>query len=209
MEPSKSFAAEFLAYARERLLTPKILVLAAAVAACAAVASSAQHPELTAPLTFLLAWQFRLWDDLEDLGFDRVLHPQRVLVRSAVPRAFAATAAASMLAVGAALALTERTLAYAGLIATLAAGYRLLRRAPQRRLLRAHWVLAKYPAFVFLAAWQPVAARAVPAAALVYLVLCVIEIADDPGLRGMREARALAVAEALAIAGIIVYGAFL
>lgn len=212
MEPSRSFAAEFLAYARERLLTPKILVLAGAAAACAAVASRAQHPEITAPLAFLLVWQFRLWDDLEDLGFDRVVHPGRVLALSAAPRAFGATVVASVLAVGAALALAAgpaRALAYAVLAAALAAGYRLLRNAPQRRLLRAHWVLAKYPAFVFLAAWQPVIERAVPAAALLYLVLCLIEIADDPVLRGMREARALAVAEGIAIAGIIVYGAYL
>jgi hypothetical protein len=212
VEPSKSFAAELLAYARERLLAPRILVLGGAVAACAAVASRAQHPELTAPLAFLMVWQFRLWDDLEDLGFDRVLHPGRVLVLSAAPRAFGAAVIASVLAVGTALALTAgvgRALTYAVLAAVVASGYRLLRKAPQRRLLRTHWVLAKYPAFVFLAAWQPVIGRAVLVAALVYLVLCLIEIADDPGLRGMREARALAVAEGIAIAGIIVYGAFL
>ena len=212
MELSKSFAAEFLAYARERLLTPKILTLGGAVAACATVASRAQHPELTAPLAFVLVWQFRLWDDLEDLGFDRVYHPERLLVRSAALRAFAATAAASMLAVGATLALAAgagRALAYAVLVALFAAGYRLFREAPHRRLLRAHWVLAKYPALVFLAAWQPVSGRAAAVAALLYLMLCLIEIADDPGMRDMREARALAVAEGIAIAGIIVYGVLL
>jgi hypothetical protein len=211
VEPSKSFAAELLAYARERLLTPRILVLGGAVAACAAIASRAQHPELTAPLAFLMVWQFRLWDDLEDLGFDRVLHPRRVLVLSAASRAFAATMVASVLTVGAVLAApgVGRALAYAALVALFAGGYRLLRKAPQRRLLHAHWVLAKYPAFVFLAAWQPVNGRAVPVAALLYLMLCLIEIADDPGLRGMREAHALAVAEGIAIAGIVVYGVFL
>jgi hypothetical protein len=60
---------------------------------------------------------------------------------------------------------------------------------------------------VALAAWQPVPERVVPAAALVYLVLCLIEIIDDPELRVMREARALAVAEGIAIAGIVIYGA--
>jgi len=211
VEPSKSFAAEFLAYARERLVAPRILVLGAAVAACAAVASGAQHPEVSAPLAFLLVWQFRLWDDLNDLGVDRVLHPGRVLVRSAALRGFAATVVAGVLAVGLTLALVAgaaRALAYAGLVAAFAAGYRLLRGSP-RRLLRAHWVLAKYPAIVFLAAWHPVIGRAGPVAVLLYLVLCLIEITDDSGLRGLREARAVAAAEAIAIAGIIVYMVFL
>jgi len=211
VEPSKSFAAEFLAYALERLVAPRILVLGAAVAACAAVASGSQHPEVSAPLAFLLVWQFRLWDDLNDLCVDRVLHPGRVLVRSTALRGFGATVVAGVLAVGLALALgagAARALAYAGLVAAFAAGYRLLRGSP-RRLLRAHWVLAKYPAFVFLAAWHPVIGRAGPVAVLLYLVLCLIEITDDSGLRGLREARAVAAAEAIAIAGIIVYMVFL
>ena len=210
MEPSKSFAAEFLAYARERLLSPKILVLAAAVAACAAIASRTQRPEISAPLAFLLVWQFRLWDDLEDLGFDRVHHPERTTVLSVVPRAFWATAMASLFLAGLAIALASggaQALAFAGLVAVLGGGYRLTRRFPQNRLARAHLVLAKYPAFAFLAAWEPAFQRAVPAAALLYLVLCLLEIVDDPALRGMREARALATAEAIAIAGIIAYGA--
>lgn len=210
MEPSKSFAAEFGAYTIERLLRPKILVLAAVVAACAAIASRTQRPEISAPLAFLFVWQFRLWDDLEDLGFDRVHHPERIVVLSGASHAFWAAEVGSLFLAGAALALISGAapaIAYAGLVAALGAAYHLMRRAPQRRLLRAHLVLSKYPAFAFLAAWQPAFQRAAPAAALLYLALCVIEIADDPALRGTREARALAAAEAIAIAGIIIaYG---
>jgi 4-hydroxybenzoate polyprenyltransferase len=156
-------------------------------------------------------WSFRLWDDLEDLGFDRLHHPERTLVLSESPRAFVLTAVAGILLAGVAVALAAgAALVYACLVTILAIAYRLTRRAPRQRLARAHVVLAKYPAFVFLAAWQPLPARAAPAAALLYLVLCLIEIAEDPVLRAQRRARAFAVAEGIAIAGIIiVYGAAL
>jgi 4-hydroxybenzoate polyprenyltransferase len=209
VEPSKSFAPDLLAYASERLLTPRVLALVAAVAAGAALGSGARRLETTLPLAFLLVWAFRLWDDLEDLPFDRAHHPARTLVLSGAGHGFRAAAVAGLLACCAALAFVSgatAVLAFLGLVAALAAGYRLLRGA-RRRLLRAHCVLAKYPAFVALAAWQPVPERVVPAAALVYLVLCLIEIIDDPELRVMREARALAVAEGIAIAGIVIYGA--
>jgi 4-hydroxybenzoate polyprenyltransferase len=212
MEPSRSFVAEFRDYARERLLQPRILGLVAAVVVSAAFASRSRNPEITAPLGFLLVWTFRIWDDLEDLPYDRVHHPERTLVRSAVPRPFAVAATAALLLTGIALALatgTPQALVYGVLVAAFGLGYRLLGRAPQRRLLRAHLVLAKYPAFTVLAAWQPAPAHTALAASLLYLALCLIEISDDPALRAMREARAIAAAEGIAIAGILIYGIFL
>jgi hypothetical protein len=47
----------------------------------------------------------------------------------------------------------------------------------------------------------------VPVAAVLYLGLCLFEVLDDPVLRGIRAGRALVVAEGIAIAGILAYGA--
>jgi hypothetical protein len=208
VEPSGSFAADFLGYARQRLLQPRIVALAAAVAACAVSASAAPRPGYAIPMALILVWQFRLWDDLEDLPFDRVHHPDRVLVATQMRRGFVAALAATLVLVGALLAIVaeaDQVLAYAVLVAALAAGYRIMRTAPDRRLVRAHLVLAKYPVFVLVAATQPV--QAVPVAGVLYLALCLFDLLDDPVLRRTRAARVLAVAEGIAIAGILAYGA--
>jgi 4-hydroxybenzoate polyprenyltransferase len=210
VERSGSFAADCLRYARQRLLRPRIVALAAAVAACSVFASSVLHPWYSIPAALILVWQYRLWDDLEDLPFDRVHHPDRILVITRMRWAFAGTVAATLALVGAILATVAepaQTFAYASLVAVLAAGYRMMKMAPHSRLVRSHLVLFKYPAFVFVAAAQPVFAQAVPVAGVLYLALCLFEVLDDPALRGMRGARTLAFAEGIAIAGILVYGA--
>jgi 4-hydroxybenzoate polyprenyltransferase len=209
-EPSRSFAADCLSYVRQRLLRPKIVALAAAVAACAMFVSGTPRLGFAVPAALALVWQFRLWDDLEDLPFDRIHHPERVLVASRTRGGFVAVVVATLVLVGTSLAVitgTAQTLAYAALVAASAAGYRILRTTPDRRLVRAHWVLTKYPMFVFVAATEPMLEHAVPVAVVLYLALCLLEVFDDPALRGMRAARTLAVAEAIAIAGILVYGA--
>jgi hypothetical protein len=207
VERSGSFAADCLSYARQRLLRPRIVALAAAVAACAVFASGVLHPWYSIPAALILVWQYRLWDDLEDLPFDRVHHPDRVLVVTRMRRGFVATVAATLVLVAGILAIVAeppQALAYAGLVAALAAGYRIMKTAPDHRLVRAHLVLAKYPVFVFVAATEPV--RAMPVAIVLYLGLCLFEVLDDPALRGMRAARTLVVAEGIAIAGILAYG---
>jgi len=209
-EPSGSFAADCLGYARQRLLRPRILALAAAVAACAVFVSGAPRPGFAIPAALILVWQFRLWDDLEDLPFDRIHHPDRVLGVTRIRGGFAVINAAGLLLAGATLAIVAeaaQALAYAALVAALAAGYRLMRTRPDRRLVRAHLVLVKYPVFVFVAAAPPVVSQAVPVAAVLYLGLCLFEVLDDPVLRGIRAGRALVIAEGIAIAGILAYGA--
>jgi 4-hydroxybenzoate polyprenyltransferase len=209
VEPSGSFAADFLTYAQQRLLRPRMAALVALVAACAVFASGVPRPGFAIPASLILVWQFRLWDDLEDLSFDRIHHPDRVLLVTGMRRTFAATLATTLAIAGAILFIVAdvaQALVYAALVAALAAGYRMMRAAPDRRLVRAHWVLVKYPVFVFAAATEPVFAQATPVAVVLYLALGLFEVLDDPTLRGMRAARALAFAEGIAIAGVLTYG---
>ncbi len=188
-EPSGSFATDCLSYARQRLLRPRIVALAAAVAACTTFVSGTPRLGFAVLAALALVWQFRLWDDLEDLPFDRIHHPDRVLVASRMRGGFVAVVVATLVLVGTSLAII------------------MLRTTPDRRLVRAHWVLTKYPMFVFVAATEPVLEHAVPVVVVLYLALCLLEVLDDPVLRGMRAARTLAAAEAIAIAGILAYGA--
>lgn len=210
MASSRSIAAELAAYTRTRLLRPRIVALAAIVGACATAASAARFEAapLSAILALALVWQFRLWDDLEDLAYDRAHHPQRVLASTGDLRTFWSALALSMVALGAALALKQNALhalLYSGFVAALAVAYRLLAARPSRRLLRSHLVLAKYPVFVWLAASSPESLRALALGAALYLALCLIEIIDDPALRSCRTARLVAVAEGLALAGMLGY----
>jgi 4-hydroxybenzoate polyprenyltransferase len=207
---SRSIAAELAAYARTRLLRPRIVALAVLVGACATAASAERFAAapLSAVLALALVCQFRLWDDLEDLAYDRAHHPQRVLATTASLRTFWSALVLSIVALGVALALTQgarHALLYSGLVAALAVAYRLLAAQPGRRLLRSHLVLAKYPAFVWLVASSPEALRALAIGAALYLALCLIEIIDDPALRSSRTARLVAVAEGLALAGMLGY----
>jgi hypothetical protein len=209
VEPSASFAADCLSYARQRLLRPRILALAAALAACAVFVSGVPRPGFALPAALILVWQFRLWDDLDDLPFDRIHHPDRVLVMTRMRLGFVATVAATLVLVGAILAIVAevaQALAFGALVAALAGGYRMMKTAPDRRLVRTHWVLIKYPVFVFVAATEPALEHALPEAVVLYLALCLFEVLDDPALRGMRAARTLAAAEGIAIAGILAYG---
>ena len=51
------------------------------------------------PAALVLVWQFRLWDDLEDLPFDRIHHPDRVLVASGMRGGFVVVVVATVVVV--------------------------------------------------------------------------------------------------------------
>jgi 4-hydroxybenzoate polyprenyltransferase len=157
-----------------------------------------------------LVWAFRLWDDLADLAYDRIHHPERKLVSSTTRPSFAAALGIVLAAAVGALVLAERprqALALGLLCAFLAAVYLPWRGRVDRRLMRAHLVLAKYPVFIYVAAVRPVSTTVAMIAGAAYLALCVIEILDDPALRRTVAARVVATAEAVAFVGIVAAGA--
>ena len=209
---SRSTAAELRTYAGTRLLRLHVLALGVVVGACGAAASPARLAVLatSVALAVALVWQFRLWDDLADIAHDRAQHPERILVGTGALRSFWWALVLSALCLAPALALARSTLSvavYAALAAGLALAYRFFDAYPGARLLRSHVVIVKYPVFVWLTAAQPDALRAWTIGVGLYLALCVFEIFDDPGLRDSPKARRLAIAEGVALLGMLAYGA--
>jgi hypothetical protein len=159
---------------------PAIALLTLAAVWTAGAVHSAQTWIVGATLTALLLVQFRLWDDVEDRERDRVDHPHRLVVRSgAAPFRvwIGLLAAISMLASFAAGGVST----IAGVLAldaTAFAAYRVARA----RVAPGVWVygilLAKYPAFVMVAAsalGELRADRAAFAALVTYLAACLYE----------------------------------
>ena len=148
----------FVAYLRERFRL-KIFGTAAVVHGAAALWAAGASPALASvivaiALTAALLLQFRLWDDLEDLGRDRVGHPERVLVR-----ADSAPFRHVCLILGVAnllLLLTVGSLAAAAGLVCLDLlfwiAYTTLRRRLPDRVWRFQILLIKYPVFVGLVA---------------------------------------------------------
>jgi 4-hydroxybenzoate polyprenyltransferase len=209
---SRSIATELCAYAGTRLLRLHVLALGIVVGACGAAASPARLAVLATSVALAMAmvWQFRLWDDLADIAYDRAHHPERILVGTGALRSFRRALVLSALCLAPTLAMARGTLSvalYAALAAALALAYRCFDAYPGARLLRSHLVLAKYPVLVWITAAQPDALRALAIGLGLYLALCVFEIFDDPRLRGSPNARRLAIAEGVALLGMLAYGA--
>lgn len=149
------FRTEGFQYLGERILTVRVVLLALVLLTGVVLTGTAPmahlHWLILATCLFVLA--FRLWDDLADLEFDRVHHPDRCLVRSADLRAFylaqwfllASLAGALMV-----IADFGRVLSFLGLVAALLVIYRVTADRPRLRPLRMVLVLAKYPAFILL-----------------------------------------------------------
>lgn len=154
------FATEARAYFGERILRPRVvlmwlLVLIGILLTTSAPMSRWPWLAVTSAL-FILA--FRLWDDLEDLAYDRAHHSERCLVRSAHRRTF--YAALWMLLIGLAALLFfvwggGRALAFIAMLVAFLAIYALTAMRPDQRAVRTALVLVKYPGFVVLLADAP------------------------------------------------------
>ena len=134
-------------------------------------------------LAFLLAAQFRVWDDLADRDYDAVVHPDRVLARSSGVRSVAAlcvalgTAGATVVALR---ATPPRALVVLILLNAAVALCYAVRRA--RSLVSDHVLLARYAAFVFIISSSSGPARASSlglAMAAVFLALSLYEGLHD------------------------------
>jgi hypothetical protein len=142
------------------------------------------HWLLLATCLFVLA--FRLWDDLADLEFDRLHHPDRCLVRSADLRPFYAAQWLLLVSLAGFLMIFPqggRILPFLGLVAAFLAIYRVTASRPRLRSMRTVLVLVKYPAFVFLLAHRPDDPATLLTALVVYLLPLLDELrSTGPGM---------------------------
>ena len=150
-------------------------------AAAAAAEGAARLPGLgLAGALFILG--FRLWDDLADRAWDRRRHPHRVLARVRDPRRFRVLCALLLAAPAAPLALLAGWRGVAGHALLVVAFLVLYRVTGAGTRIRAALVLAKYPAFVLLAA-APAGPMALPAVLAAYSLPLLDEMrAMGPGI---------------------------
>ena len=180
LDSSCSMTPDLRDYARTRLASGRAALLGALVAAAALAADGFAHALAVALMALFLVAQFRLWDDLADLPHDRVRSPERVLVRAADLGPFRLVLGASLAAALIVLAAAwspSHAIGYALLVAALAALYRWL--PPGARRARTVLALLKYPAFVLLLASAPATLRAAGCAAALYLLLLLVDLADE------------------------------
>jgi len=126
-----------------------------AVAAFAATSSAITQDWLwTVGLAFTLVLQFRLWDDIADLGHDRIQHPDRLLCRTANIRHFYYVAGSLALINAVLITFSfqgwDRIGGFLTLCLGLLAWYHWRPRESGYFLLNGHVVLLKYPAVVWL-----------------------------------------------------------
>jgi len=139
------------AYVAERfpplIFGPALLLLTGA-ALWASTAPLAADLLLVLLLGLMLIVQFRVWDDLEDVGLDRIRHPERVIVNAA-PRGFHMLLL--LLVCGAALICLRHPPALVALMAldiVFWLAYRHLRVVIPDGAWRNGVLLLKYPAFI-------------------------------------------------------------
>lgn len=181
------------AYTRERLLSARVGLLVVLVTGLSLIAAPTQDTvELVgrAALIALLVSHLRLWDDLEDLPYDRFHHPSRVLPNLARLEPLWLTLGVAILLSACLVALVGGIAwlaLYVGLMAFLLLVYRGSRRLMANRSLRVQLVLLKYPVVLVLSVPTPGLLRTLGASFLAYTLLSAHEWLDDHTLRRMRR----------------------
>jgi 4-hydroxybenzoate polyprenyltransferase len=218
MATSVSLIDTAAAYLRERYASPLFAVLATLLAAAGWAISPGEVTVASLvrsfAIAFLLVLAFRIGDDLADAPRDAVLHPERVLVRTADRRPFvallAATAAVALALIATAPKPIARLIATGGAALLLGAWYAV--RGEAKPLFAAHVVLLKYPIIALAAAPalpRSVTGSVVSTLAALYAVLCAYETFDDPRLRALPAARRLALLEAAVVIPLLLLGGLL
>lgn len=166
-----------------------------------AVAASAATRPQSWILSGLLIFQFRLWDDLGDVDFDRINHPGRVLVKAGRHAAFYVLLISSGL-----LNLLLATWLSAAFITCLAINvcaviwYYGLPAVWRRSFAGRHFTLLKYPMFVCVLAGTIV----MDSMAFIYLCAAIYELLHDQDMRLHSAWRAVLTVELFSLAGLIV-----
>ncbi len=159
-------------------------------------------------LAYVLVFQFRLWDDLNDRDRDRERHPERVLVQAVSLAPFNALLLClfglNLLGIAWLSDGGAATLAFVLLNAIYLVWYRW-RRDDLDPTLSAHVVLIKYPAFVYLlnTALAPIDPVPLSLSTLtVFLCFAIYEILHDADLRSRPEADRVLAIEMAALTGV-------
>ncbi len=153
-----------------------------------------------------LVVQFRLWDDLADVGSDRLIHPGRVLCQTKSLQIFWGILG---------LLLIVNTLLIASYKSTLSLGvflilnvsylmwYSIPRKLTSDMIVSHSIVLAKYPVFVFLLSGSHAAERAGLqlgyGMVVTFLCFCAYELQHDQRLRATHHATSLLAYEFFAL----------
>lgn len=215
MEASVSTNKLLVSYIAQRARPQALVPLSIAIAAVAWTGmglGAFRLPEFVATIaqTFVLVFAFRVWDDIEDRGYDAQHHPERVLAstnRLAPFVIFAASLAALAMIPAVFIQKMGEQLAIISLAIVILIAWYHRRSGDAPSVANAHVVLLKYPILAFAVA--PVRPR-LPALVALYFALCAFEVFDDPALRVSSRARRVAMAEAvigaLALAVGILYG---
>ena len=183
-----------MSYLRERYPFRFYLPIAAAFTAAAFTGEMPQrwmHVILSWVTVVSMVFQFRLWDDLGDLAYDRIHHPDRVLCRAASVNCYAhAAGAIGLLNVALLVVLGRSYLAFVALSIAAVVWYGAVGVGVRRSVAGRHVTLLKYPAMVLLIAParfpEP---RTVLAAVLVYLSCAIYEVLHDNEIRTEPSAR--------------------
>ena len=143
------------AYALERMLNWRILLLWLFLMLCTLMASPVP-PSLfvwLAAVTALFIFVFRLWDDIEDVEYDREQFPERAVVARSSLQSFRITLLLLMLLLTGAVSLFQPAKSVIGflvMLAVFALTYRLTSNRIRWRPYRVALVLMKYPALVLI-----------------------------------------------------------
>src|SRR5688572_23435625 len=193
---SEFWIEEIVNYLRERYPFRYFLPLAAAFTA-AAFAGGIPRGEsdifLCWVVAFSMVFQFRLWDDLADLPYDRIHHPQRVLCRAQAPDSYIhIVGIVGVVNTGLLMLLDRSYLGFALLNLAAVAWYAGISIDQRRSIAGRHVTLLKYPLIVLLIAPQDtLGLRTIIAAVAVYLACSIYEVLHDSDVRAKPVARAL------------------
>ena len=183
-------------YLRERYPFRFFLPLAAAFTA-AAFAGGIPRAEgdvlLCWILAFSMVFQFRLWDDLGDLSYDRIHHPQRVLSQSPSPNSYIhVVGVVAIVNTGLLMLLDRSYVGFALMNLAAVAWYGGIGIEHRRSIPGRHVTLLKYPLIVLLIAPpDTLGLRSIIAAVAVYLACSIYEVLHDSEVRTKPVARAL------------------
>lgn len=180
--------ASLRSYISERLLVPRIGLLALLLIACSTLtgfSEPAQFPILIL-CTCLFIAGFRLWDDLADLEYDRLHHPQRCLCRAENLTHFQLLVPVLLTTVALLVLLLSgfgQALAIAAMIAFFVLLYAVTGEASSLRGVRAALILVKYPVFVLVLVREPAALTSLLLALAAYFLPLLDEVRG--GARGI------------------------
>lgn len=187
---------EDMNYLRERYPFRFFLPLAAAFTAAAfagGIPRTGGDIFLCWIVVFSMVFQFRLWDDLGDLSYDRIHHPQRVLCRAASPDSYIhVVGVVGIVNTGLLMLLDRSYIGFALMNLAALAWYGGTAIEHRRSIAGRHVTLLKYPLIVLLIAPPDILGlRSIIAAAGVYLACSVYEVLHDSEVRANPVARAL------------------